>query len=283
MINYPSRGKYSFLGLDAEPEEADVIIFPVPYDSTTSYKPGTRVGPRAIILASNEIETFDLELKKDLSDLKICTLPELEPDVDSPKATVELVAKVVGQIIKLEKFPVMLGGEHTITIGAVKAASKHFENLTVLSLDAHADLRDSFQNSMYSHACTMRRCLEYCKKPVWVGVRSMSEEEHKLCKKKRFQIYQKIDVNKIVNECKENVYLTIDLDVLDPSIMPGVGTPVPCGLSVQEVLALLKQLFRKKNVVAADLVELIPFGISEDIAAALLAKLVAYKFLLPSA
>jgi len=283
MIKYPSRGSYSFLGLESvKPEEADVIIFPVPYDSATSYRPGTRFGPRAIILASNEIETFDLETKKDLTQLKFCTLPELEPDVSSPEAMVDAVSSVCEQIVKMKKFFVMLGGEHTITIGSVKALSKNFKNLSVVCLDAHADLRESFQNSSYSHACTMRRVLEICEDVVWVGTRSMSEEEYEFANKQKLKIYSKIEsLDEIIDSCKENVYLSIDLDVFDPSIIPGVGTPVANGLNWEEITSLIRKLCEEKNLVAADVVELLPqpFTSSEDLAGQLLTKLIAYRFL----
>jgi len=283
MIKYPSRGSYSFLGLESvKPEEADVIIFPVPYDSATSYRPGTRFGPRAIILASNEIETFDLETKKDLTQLKFCTLPELEPDVSSPEAMVDAVSSVCEQIVKMKKFFVMLGGEHTITIGSVKALSKNFKNLSVVCLDAHADLRESFQNSSYSHACTMRRVLEICEDVVWVGTRSMCEEEYGFANKQKLKIYPKTEsLDEIIDSCKENVYLSIDLDVFDPSIIPGVGTPVANGLNWEEITSLIRKLCEEKNLVAADVVELLPqpFTSSEDLAGQLLTKLIAYRFL----
>ncbi len=282
MIKYPSRGNYSFLGLESvKPEEADVIIFPVPYDSTTSYKPGTRFGPRAVILASNEIESFDLETKKDLAKLKFCTLPELEPDVSSPEAMVNSVASVCEQIVKMKKFFVMLGGEHTISIGSVKALTKNLKNFSVVCLDAHADLRESFQNSNYSHACTMRRVLELCRDVVWVGTRSMCEEEYKFANKQKLKIYPKIEnLEEIINKCKENVYLSIDLDVFDPSIIPSVGTPVANGLNWEEVLKLIRKLCEEKNLVGADVVEILPqpFSSSEDLVAQLVAKLVAYRF-----
>jgi agmatinase len=281
MLMYPSRGSYNFLGLEnADVEEADVVIFPVPYDATASYKSGSRFGPRAIIWATNEVEAFDLDLKKDLSKFKFCTLEELEPDVSSPKAMVNLVANIASHIATKKKFFVLLGGEHTVTVGSVMALAKQYKDLTVLSLDAHADLRQSYQNSEYSHACTMRRCLEHCKNVMWVGVRSMSEEEYNFAKQNGLKIYEKIDADKILKECSKNVYVTLDVDVLDPSIMPGTGTPVPCGLSVQEVLYLLKRVFEEKNVVASDMVELIPDGISEDVGATLLTKVIAYKLCL---
>jgi agmatinase len=282
MIKYPSRGSYSFLGLEsAKPEEADVIIFPVPYDSTSSYKPGTRFGPRAIILASNEIETFDLEMKKDLIQLKFCTLPELEVDVGSPESMVNSIANVCEQIVKMKKFFVMLGGEHTISIGSIKALTKFFRNFSVVCLDAHADLRESFQNSNYSHACTMRRVLEFCKDVIWIGTRSMSKEEYEFVNKQKLKIYDKIvGLEEIIENCKENVYLSIDLDVFDPSIIPSVGTPVANGLGWEEVLKFIKRLSEEKNIIGADVVEFLPqpFISSEDLVAQLVAKLIAYRF-----
>ena len=273
---YPSKGEHALFGMNSSFEEADIVVLPIPYESTGSYKVGTRFGPKAIIAASNELETFDLELNKNLCDLKICTLPEMEVDVSSPEAMVDEIEEVVSQILGREKFFILLGGEHTITVGAVKPLAKKAKNLTVLSLDAHADMRDVFQNSKYSHACVMRRCLEHAKL-VLGGVRSMSEEEFEFIHENKVPVYDVSEAKKIIKSCEKNVYLSLDLDVFDPSVIPGVGCPVPLGVNIQPVLQLLRDLFKERNVIGVDVVELIPDGLSEDIAAFIAAKILAYK------
>jgi len=268
-------------------EEARIVILPVPFDGTVSYRTGTRDGPRAIIEASRNMELYDEELGLEVSDIGIFTLNELEPTLKSPEAMTLRVRDRVGAILKSEKFPVMLGGEHSITIGGVMALKTQYPELSVLQLDAHGDLRDAYWGSPYSHASAMRRALEFA--PVTqVGLRSASREEAKRLRENAERIFWARDIagkrdwlEGMINGLSDQVYLTIDLDVLDPSIMPSVGTPEPGGLLWYETLNILKAVCKKKEVVGFDIVELLPNtgNIAPDfLAARLTSKLAALIF-----
>ncbi|RLG18604.1 agmatinase [Candidatus Micrarchaeota archaeon] len=280
-----TRPPYNFCGSENLPfEKCEVAVLPVPYDSTTSYKAGTREGPHAIIVASRNMESLDLELKKDISAVGICTLDELEPSTDSPEKTMNRVEEAVGSIIEAGKFPVMLGGEHSLTLGAVRALSKKHKKLSVLQIDAHADLREEYEGSKYNHACVMRRVREICP-TVQVGIRSMCEEELEYVERKGVKgIYGlEYDYEKLLKGLTDEVYITVDLDGLDPSIMPAVGTPEPGGLLWKEVLELLRKVCENKKVVGFDVMELCPLpgNVAPDfIASKLTYKLIGYSLLL---
>lgn len=283
---YPQTEPFNFLGLDDQDyKSAKVVIFPVPYNSTTYWKSGTKDGPRAIIEASRHLELWDNELQTDITKVGVYTLGELQVSKNSPKETIDLVASVISQILKAAKFPLMLGGEHSIALGGAMAAAKKFKNLSVLQLDAHTDSRYEFEGSKYHHACHMRRVVEDLKLPAThVGIRSISEEEVEFFKKsKRNKVFYAPDlpIDEIVASLASNVYLTIDLDVLDTGIMPAVGTPEPGGLGWYQTLDLLKAVAQNRHIVAADIVELdpIPGQAAPDFLAAKLAyKLIGYTF-----
>lgn len=287
------RGGYNFLGLpeeDTRYEDAHAVILPVPYDSTTSYKAGTREGPLAMILASRNVELFDLELGCEPLNAGIHTLPELEPDMRGPEVTIKNIQKAVESILKDEKFPVILGGEHSITTGPVRALAKKFgSEFSVLQLDAHADLRESFENTPYNHASVMRRVLDIC--PVTqVGIRNISSEEMKFVRQTRhktiFWAHQLQEpagkwIPSVLKTLQKKVYITIDLDAFDPSVCPGVGTPEPGGLTWYPALELLRSVIRKHEVVGIDIMELCPIPgsiVSDFFAAKLLFKLLAEVF-----
>ncbi len=244
-------------------DEAKVVILPVPYDSTTEYKSGTREGPRAIIDASQYLELYDTELDREISEVGIHTLPEVQPLMSGPEPMLERVYQIASDLLDKDKLLVMLGGEHSLTLSMVRAFREKYPELSVLHLDAHADLRDQYQGTKYSHACVMRRVWELCP-VVHAGVRSMSREEH------RFLVQRKIkpfyaealtspdSVAQVVSTLSPQVYISIDLDVLDPSIMSAVGTPEPGGLSWQQMLELLRAVASGKQIVGFDLVELCP-------------------------
>jgi len=263
-----------------------VTVLPVPYDSTTEWHSGTRNGPRSIIEASFYLEWFDIELGRELYSMGINTLSNLEPVMDSPEAMAGRVYSAVESLLDEGKFIVMLGGEHSISYGSIKACSKKFPDFSVLQLDAHADLRDQYLGTKYGHACVIRRVLEIC--PVTqVGVRSMSIEEHEFIKASRltpFLIEQGRDSlshSDIIDSLSENVYITVDLDVLDPSIMAAVGTPEPGGMGWSNTLALLREVAAKRKVVGFDLVELCPDqgpSSCSFTAAKLAYKLIGYSF-----
>lgn len=266
-------------------ETSTAVILPVPYDSTTSYRAGTREGPRAIITASRQIELFDEELLKDTALCGIHTLGELIPDMRGPELMVEKVYNVSREILTDDKILVTLGGEHSITIGVVKAMAEKYPGLSVLQIDAHLDMRESYENTIYNHACVMRRVFDMCKL-TQVGIRNFSEEEHIFVKANDLNPFYAIDMYKsdewydaVVEQLGPIVYITIDLDGLDPSIMPSVGTPEPGGMGWYETLRLLRMVCEQKKVVGFDVMELCPnpTDISPDFTAAkLVYKLIGY-------
>jgi len=243
---------------------AKFVVVPVPYDLTSTYQSGSRRGPAAIIEASTNMELYDEELKKETYLAGIHTASPVPIDARGPKNMVSSVRKKISRIVGLNKIPVMLGGEHSITFGAVQAVIEKYPELTVLQFDAHADLRDSYQASPYNHACVARRISEIC--PLTqVGIRSMSKEEGDFLPKSKVKSYSADFVlekkNWAETVCKDlsgDVFITIDLDVFDPSIMAATGTPEPGGLCWKDVLCLLKLVSASCNIRGFDVVELAP-------------------------
>jgi len=264
-------------------QQARTVILPVPYDSTSEWRGGSRHGPQAIIDASQYLELYDLELDREIYKVGICTLPEVEPLLSSPQDMIDRVYQVIKGLIQNEKFVVLLGGEHSLSLGAVRAFKEAFPALSVLQLDAHADLRDEYLGTKYGQACVMRRIFELC--PVsQVGVRSLSREEKQFLTQNKLVPFYMSDlasntasVDQIVDSLSEDVYVTLDVDVLDPSIMPAVGTPEPDGMSWRQVLDIIESVALHKHVVGFDLVEFCP-GEGPGSCAYLLAKL-AYKLI----
>jgi len=273
---YPTLEPFNFLGLNEQNyEAAKVVIFPVPYNSTTYWKSGTKDGPQALIEASRHIELYDLETKKNLAETGIFTLPFLEPSKNSPKETTERIKKVVTQILGDNKFPLMIGGEHSITLGAIQAFKEKFGDFSVLQIDAHSDLRDEFEGTKFHHACVMKRTKDLGISITQVGIRSVSEGE----KLENAFFAPDLPVEKIISTLKEKVYLTFDLDGLDPSIMPSTGTPEPGGLLWYETLKLIKEVAQKRKIIGADVVELDPIpGLAapDFLAAKLVYKIINY-------
>jgi len=261
---YPPRNFAAIPEQYADFETSRAVILPIPYDSTTDWKSGARDGPMAIINASQQLELYDPELDREVYLVGIHTLPELQPSMSGPEQTVERVYQVTSDLVGRGKLVVMLGGEHSLTVGTVKAHAQKFHRLSVLQLDAHADLRDEYEDTKYSHACVMRRVLEYCP-IVQVGIRSLSLEEHRFLTQNQMRPFfargTPLDedcLDRIVSSLSEEVYITIDLDALDPSIMSAVGTPQPGGMGWHEMLKLLRHVAAKRSIVGFDLVELCP-------------------------
>ncbi|MEM3399566.1 MAG: agmatinase [Candidatus Micrarchaeia archaeon] len=288
-MDFYSLPPRNFLGLENQRlENSRVVVVPVPYDGTTTYRGGARYGPRAIIDASMNIELYDIELDCEPSKIGIFTLNEVEPDKSSVEKTLARVEYVVSEILEKDKFPVLLGGEHSLTIGVVRAILKKFPNLSVLQLDAHADMRDEYEGTKYNHACVMRRLREMCNIVQQVGIRSMSAEENAHIREKLMMgslyfsdRFSEAAIDEITTRLGEDVYITIDLDVFDPSEMPSVGTPEPGGMKWSEVLSLLKKVGQRKNIVGFDVVELSPISgnIAPDfMAAKLVYKMIGYSF-----
>lgn len=245
-------------------ENSRVVVLPVPYDSTTDWRSGARDGPRAIIDASRYLELYDLELKREIYRVGIHTLPEIQPDMTSPENMTQRVYTVARGLLDKNKTLLMLGGEHSLTLGMVKAYREKHQAMSVLQLDAHTDLRDSYLGTRFSHATVMRRVCELCP-IVPVGIRSLSEEEHRFIDEAGIKpvyanglILAGDSINHIIATLSNEVYITIDLDVLDPSIMSAVGTPEPGGIGWYELLNLLREVARSKRIVGFDLVELCP-------------------------
>jgi agmatinase len=263
------------------------VIVPVPYDGTTTYRTGTREGPRAILHASRELEFFDEETATEAYRHGIVTLDELPVTVSSPKDMVRLVREVGKFVFDADKMPVMLGGEHLLSLGMIEAAAERFPGLKVLHLDAHADLREEYQGSSYSNACVMRHVARIAP-IVQVGIRALSKEEFdfiQCCKIPCFFAHRLQRDPRLYDEIAAGldgfVYLSIDLDVFDPSIMPSVGTPEPGGLGWYDVLALLRSVIGNCRIVGFDVMELLPIpqNIAPDfLAARLVYKLLSYVF-----
>lgn len=255
-----------FLGQSFSPitlKKGSFVVTPVPYDSTVEWKTGSREGPRAIIEASNYLELFDPELGLEVNTDNIITLPDMSFSVAGPKTMVTRVYHVGKKLLQHDCFPVMLGGEHSLTSGMVQACKEKYPDLSVLYLDAHADLRQSYMGSKYSHACVMDRLSEICPS-VLVGVRSLSRNENELIKRTKLRVFSspdagvKLEVDRIVSDLSSHVYVTVDLDVFDPSLMPAVGTPEPGGLYWNQVLELLRSVTANRSVVGFDIMELAP-------------------------
>ncbi len=267
-------------------DEARAIILPIPLERTTSYVGGTRAGPAEILRASAQLEFWDEECSVDVHDRGVCTLPEMElPFPDQVSALAE-IRRVAASVFAAGKFLVALGGEHSITPPLVHAAVTHCGDLSVLQIDAHADLREAYLGESNSHACAMRRSLEHAP-CTQVGIRSLSTEEAAAVESLDTTIFYDATMRArptwiadVVDTLRPRVYITIDCDGLDPAIMPAVGTPEPGGLSWREVLALLHETFGSREVVGCDLVELCPIpGLVHPnvLSAKLVYKLLTYK------
>ncbi|MCX5800199.1 MAG: agmatinase [Candidatus Eisenbacteria bacterium] len=257
-------------------EKSRIVILPVPYDSTSTYLSGSREGPQAIISASRSMELFDEELGFSPCSVGIHTLSFLDPVTSSPEEMLSDVADTVSQYVKLGKFVILLGGDHILSVGGVRALKKKWKSMGVVQFDAHADLRYSYQGTKLSHACTGRRLAEMCPL-LQVGIRSMSEEEDDFLKSSRksspvfsLRPSRVREFSRCLDKLPHEVYVTVDVDVFDPSIVPSAGTPEPGGLSWEQVVSLMGTLARRKNVVGFDVTELrpIPGLVSPDFLAA---------------
>lgn len=264
--------------------DANVVIVPVAYDGTSTWVKGADKAPAAIMEASANMELYDIETNSEVYRKGIFT-DEPVSEKASPQRTVEAVRAAVGRHIDNGKFVVTIGGEHSVSIGAVEAYSQRLRNFCVLQLDAHSDLRSEYEGSKYNHACVMARVKEICP-IVQVGIRSMDYSEKEVMDESNVffagDIYNQDGwMEKAVSLLCDNVYVTIDLDVFDPSIMPSTGTPEPGGLLWYDVLKLLRMVCNSKNVVGFDLAELCPEAdnkSSDFMAAKLIYKFLSYKF-----
>lgn len=286
-MNEPPSIPPNFLGLSAETSAyaaARVVVLPIGFEATTSYGHGARGGPEAILAASRQVETYDADLDIDLDAAPIHTYEPMAADASSPGAMVERIRRTAAGLLADSKWVLGLGGEHTVTLGLTQAARQRHGPLAILQIDAHADLRSEYQGTPFSHACVMRRCVEDGNRTVHVGIRSISREEVEFARREGLPIFwgrQCADdedwIDRAVESLRGPVYVTVDVDGLDPGTVRTTGTPEPGGLGWWTTIRLLETVFRRHHVVGADVVELAAGGdpASDFAAARLTAKIAA--------
>ena len=268
----------------AKLEQAKIVLIPVPYDGTSTWQKGADKGPEAFLNASENMELYDIETDTEVYKQGVY-LAEAITENSSPEAMVDAVHQATKKYIKKNKFVTIFGGEHSISIGTIRAFNEMFPDLTVLQLDAHADLRESYEGSTCNHACAVYEASQTTNL-IQVGIRSMDIIEKTVMDEEKtyFAHDMAVDDNwmdSAIDQMTENVFITIDLDAFDPSILPSTGTPEPGGLLWYETLEFLKQVFEEKNVVGFDIVELCPNPkekSSDFLAAKLYYKMLSYKF-----
>ena len=283
--------KKGFLGIDAELSRSpQVIVVPFGLEKTVSYGGGTKNGPKEIIKASHQVELFDEELNKEpYKEIGIKTLKPFSIK-NKIKSALDQLSKINEDILSSDKFPLVFGGEHSITPGSIKPFAKKYDEITLLHFDAHADLRESYQGEKFSHASAIKRCLDYKNlKVVSFGIRNLSKEEMDFYNdnRDRIEIFwgkdkQTWDLSRLDKFFKnKNVYITFDVDGFDASIMPATGTPEPGGMLWEDVLPIIKKVCQISNVVGADINELAPiknFDSYNFLVAKLAYKIISYSF-----
>jgi agmatinase len=265
-------------------ENSKIVLVPVPYDGTSTWQKGADKGPDAFLIASENMELYDIETDSEVY-LQGIFLASAVTENESPELMVQAVYETVKNFILKKKFVTAFGGEHSISIGTIRAFNECFDNLTVVQLDAHADLRREYEGSTCNHGCAMYEASQTTNL-IQVGIRSMDAAELRVMDKEKVFFAHEMVENDYWKEIAleimtDNVFITIDLDVFDPSILPSTGTPEPGGLFWYETLDFLKRIFKNKNVVGFDIVELCPNEIeksSDFLAAKLYYKMLSYKF-----
>lgn len=275
---------HSQTGELAKLENAAYVILPVPYEFTTSYIKGTEFGPQAIIEASDQLEYYDDELGCEPKDAGIHTASPLQIVRGGPERQNKIIYQRWRELLSADKRVGMLGGEHSISFGAVQACLERYPDLTVLHLDAHCDLRDEYLGDRYGHANVMRRIRDLTGNTLSLGVRALCTEERDYIEQSGAKVYTTFQlrkdhglIQKIIDNLSGKIYLTFDVDVLDPSLMPAVGTPEPGGWGWYETLSFLRAVIGKCDLVGFDVVELCPIG-GHHASAFTIAKLV-YKII----
>jgi agmatinase len=283
----------NFLDLKYLPvQDAEAIVLPIPYEATVTYGGGAREGPEAILAASRQVELWDEENNWDPSQkIKLTTALPIAPEAAGPQAMLDKIRRVVQPWVSQGKLVLALGGEHTITVALVQAVQTKYPDVTVVALDAHADLRESYDGTKLSHACTLRRVYESGRPLTLLGTRSYSKEEADLLwVAPRMKMFKAVELHtpegwasalEHLRQIPGPVYLSIDLDALDPGIMPAVGTPEPGGLTYRQVLTIISTLAGRGPVIGLDLVELAPIPgnrVSEFTTARILYKALGYIY-----
>jgi len=278
---------FNFGGLGGEYceyEKSKIAIQPIPFDRTSTWGKGADKGPNAIIDASRNMELYDIETNSEVYEKGIFTAKPI--NAKTPEKLAEITAKKTTRYLEDGKFVVSLGGEHSVSIGPMKAHAEMFGEISILHLDAHGDRRDSYLGSKYNHACVIARAQEFCSSIVSVGIRSMDSSELEKAGRDAIIYAHEIGqteewIESAVSSLRKDIYLTIDLDVFDSGIMPSTGTPEPGGLSWQQVNSLIKKIARTKNIIGCDVVELAPnkFNKAPDfLAAKLVYRILSEKF-----
>lgn len=282
---------FNFLSLSkdlARYDSARYAILPIPYDASVSWRGGTKHGPAAVIAASEHMENYDDELDADYHDVGIATLEPIEPDVSGPEAMIHRVEQAAGKVIADGKTLIGLGGEHSVSLGLLRAVRKRHKNVSVLQIDAHTDMRQEYHSSPYSHACVMRRIAETGTKVAGVAVRSISAEEQRFIRSRPDQILEVTGMqiaqedgwlDRVLDFLGDEVYVSIDIDGFDPSVAPGTGTPEPGGLDWFQGCSLLRAVAEEKRIIGADVVEISPIAgqtVTEHLGARLIYKMICY-------
>lgn len=266
-------------------ETAAIAILPVPYDGTSTWIKGADRGPDALLEASYNLEFYDIETGTEVYKKGIATL---EPVMENktPEKMAEAVFQRMKTILSDRKFPVLIGGEHSVSVGAFRAISAFYPKFSILQLDAHSDMRDTYEGSAYNHACVMARAKEYTTSITQVGIRSSAVEEKENIVPERIFYAHRLPmmsdwIEQVSAQLEENVYVTIDLDVLDPAYMPSTGTPEPDGLTYRQVLRLLETVIKKHHLIGFDVVELCPNEVNKApdfLAAKLIYQILSMRF-----
>ncbi len=285
----------NFLGIEkrySSIENSKIVILPAPYEKTVSYGKGTLRGPQKILEASHFVEFYDEELKKELCfEYGIATVSPIKINNFTAVNALKSIYNNVKQLIEDDKFVVTLGGEHTISQAPIKAYFDSYERISVLQIDAHSDFRQSYEGTKYSHACVMARVAEFTTDIHQVGIRAQEKSEAEFIRQNKLHTYYMRDIrtgkhgkkwqNKVVENMKDNVYITFDVDGFDPSVISATGTPEPGGLFWDETMELLSTVGRTKNIVGFDVVELAPSirdKSSDFTTAKLVYKIINYAF-----
>jgi agmatinase len=287
--------KQNFLAIDkkySNYKDSGIVVISAPLEKTVSYGKGTAKGPQEILEASHYVEFYDEELNRELCFEKgICTLAPLDFKKVSVQKGIEKIYKEVGKHIAAGKFVVTLGGEHSLSVAPIKAHHERFENLSILQIDAHSDLRESYEGSIHSHASVMARVAEFNKNIVQVGIRAQCKDEADFRKKNKIRTFYMREIKLgmygdnwqelVSKSLSENVYITFDVDGFDTSLLAATGTPEPGGLFWDETMNLLKIIGLDKNIVGFDVVELAPSKYHQSssfISAKLVYKMLNYAF-----
>jgi agmatinase len=273
-----------FVDASAEYVTAPLILLGCPFDGTTTYKPGSRFAPTAIREASQSLESYSPIQKKDLSQISLCDLGDLELPFGNTPRILNLIKKAITQLLNDEKIPIILGGEHLITLPIISAFREPYPDLMLVHLDAHTDLRDEYLGEKLSHATVMRRVIEEIgnENLIQLGIRSGTQEEFAFANRIgcQYNTENQQDLFRLQQKIQgKNIYISLDLDILDPSILPGTGNPEPGGYSFKQLFEVLS-VFKAGNVVGMDMVELLPYQTPHQISSIAAATILKESLLL---